>query len=219
MPGQTLPYLNACGNITRGLEKIKTAQTPERFSHDFLSDTLGMRGGSARPLISYLKRTGFLGADGVPTDQYKSFRNPTQSKAAAARALRTGYAPLFKMAEAAHMLDDSKLKGLIVQATGLEANSSSVKGILGSFKALREFAGDAEPEPEGVTGDGDTGDSSDGGSEGGSGGGAGSGGGEVGGQLPVGVGLSYTINLHLPATSEIAVFNAIFKSLRENLLR
>jgi hypothetical protein len=31
--------------------------------------------------------------------------------------------------------------------------------------------------------------------------------------------LGYTINLNLPATSDIAVFNAIFKSLREHLLR
>ena len=36
---------------------------------------------------------------------------------------------------------------------------------------------------------------------------------------PVGIGLSYTINLNLPETSDIAVFNAIFKSLKENLLR
>ncbi len=36
---------------------------------------------------------------------------------------------------------------------------------------------------------------------------------------PIGVGLSYTINLNLPETADIAVFNAIFKSLRENLLR
>jgi hypothetical protein len=37
---------------------------------------------------------------------------------------------------------------------------------------------------------------------------------EVHGKL----GLSYTINLNLPATTEIEVFNAIFKSLREHLL-
>lgn len=38
--------------------------------------------------------------------------------------------------------------------------------------------------------------------------------------LPVLTGLNpgYTINLHLPATSDIAVYNAIFKSLREHLL-
>ena len=34
----------------------------------------------------------------------------------------------------------------------------------------------------------------------------------------LGMNLSYTINLNLPATSDIAVFNSIFKSLRENLL-
>jgi hypothetical protein len=35
----------------------------------------------------------------------------------------------------------------------------------------------------------------------------------------VGLRLGYTINLNLPATSDIAVFNAIFKSLKENLLQ
>jgi len=32
-------------------------------------------------------------------------------------------------------------------------------------------------------------------------------------------GISYTINLNLPATTEIEVFNAIFKSLKDNLLK
>ena len=31
-------------------------------------------------------------------------------------------------------------------------------------------------------------------------------------------GISYTINLNLPATTEIEVYNSIFKALRENLL-
>jgi hypothetical protein len=35
----------------------------------------------------------------------------------------------------------------------------------------------------------------------------------------MGLSLSYTINLNLPATSDAAVFNAIFKSLKEHLLR
>jgi hypothetical protein len=37
--------------------------------------------------------------------------------------------------------------------------------------------------------------------------------------LKRGLGLSYTINLNLPATSDITVFNAIFKSLKEHLLK
>ena len=34
----------------------------------------------------------------------------------------------------------------------------------------------------------------------------------------VGLRLGYTINLNLPATTDVAVFNAIFKSLKEHLL-
>jgi hypothetical protein len=201
-----LPYLNAYGNVTKVLEKIQGAATPDRFSQDFLADTLGMKGGSARPVIPYLKRTGFLGTDGAPTALYKSFRNPTEAGTAAAQALRIGYEPLFKMAEAAHTLDDAKLKGLIVQATGLENNSKTVGAILGTFKALKAFA---DPNPvttaEAALGGGDdeTGDDTGGG----------------GGGLPPGLSLGYTINLHLPATSDIAVFNAIFRSLREHLIR
>ncbi|MCP9487841.1 MAG: hypothetical protein MSC30_18535 [Gaiellaceae bacterium MAG52_C11] len=41
---------------------------------------------------------------------------------------------------------------------------------------------------------------------------------EGGGEI-AGINLGYTINLHLPATSDIAVFNAVFKSIREHLLR
>jgi hypothetical protein len=39
-----------------------------------------MKGGSARPVIPYLKRTGFLGADGTPTPLYKSFRNQAEAR-------------------------------------------------------------------------------------------------------------------------------------------
>ena len=201
----SLPYINAYGNITKVLEKVKGAATPDRFSQDFLADTLGMKGGSARPVIPYLKRTGFLGPDGTPTTLYTSFRNPTEEGAAAAKALQTGYAPLFQMVEKAHTLDDAELKGLIVQSTGLEKNSKTVGAILGSFKALKAFADpvatvppEQPPPPEDENGGGD---------------------GDGDGGLPGGLNLSYTINLNLPATSDVAVFNAIFKSLREQLLR
>ncbi len=37
--------------------------------------------------------------------------------------------------------------------------------------------------------------------------------------LSGGLNLSYTINLNLPETSDVEVFNAIFKSLKEHILR
>ena len=205
--GVSIPYLGAYGNITKVLNKIQAASTPARFTQDFLATKLGLPGGSAKPLIPFLKRTGFLSTDGAPTDLYKEFRNDTLRPAAVAKAVKIGYAPLYEMSEYLHDLGDTELKGIVVQATGLEAGSSTVKGIIGSFKALKAFA-DFEAEGSDVEQDTEDGEEE-----------------EKSTPLPknkkaqeVGIKLGYTINLNLPATSDVAVFNAIFKSLREHLI-
>jgi hypothetical protein len=191
------------------LEKIKSAATPDRFTQDFLSTKLGVKGGSVKPVVPFLKRVGFLGTDGVPTDRYKRFRNATAAGAAAAEALKQGFKPLYDRNEYVHDLKDSDLKGLIVEATGLEPDGSTIKAILGSFKALKAFAkfdgetvvaDDVEETEETVE---EPADSHTDGER----------------QPKAKLVLSYTINLNLPATSDISVFNAIFKSLKEHLLR
>ena len=69
---ESLPYMNAYGNITKAIKKkIQSAATPPRFTQDFHATKLNLKGGSPKPLIPFLKKTGFLGGDGVPTDQYK----------------------------------------------------------------------------------------------------------------------------------------------------
>jgi hypothetical protein len=203
MAEKTVPYLQAYGNIAKTLEKVQAASTPDRFTQDFLATKLGLSGGAAKPVIPFMKRTGFLGPDGTPTDLYRRFRNSSSRGAAAAEALRQGFAPLYEVNEYAHdITDDKELRGLIVQVTGSEDASSVVRAIVGSFKALRDFADFDAPE--------ETIDENDDRTEGDRKGGNGS--------LPHGIRLGYTINLHLPATSDIAVFNAIFRSLREHLL-
>jgi hypothetical protein len=196
-----VPYLQAYGNITRTLDKIKTAQVPPRFSQDFLETTLSLSGGGARPVIPYLKRTGFLGSDGTPTELYRRFRNDTQSGAAAAEALKTGYSALYEVNEYIHDASDADLKGVVVQVTGSERTSSTVNAIVGSFKALRAYADFDAPAAavESVRAEETVSPSRS--------------------TTPAGsIRLGYTINLNLPATSDIAVFDAIFKSLREHLL-
>lgn len=208
MAEQTLPYVPAYGNITKALNGIKRASTPSRFTQDFLASTLDLKGGSPKPVIPFLKRTGFLGSDGTPTDLYRRFRNDSQSGAAAADALRLGYRPLYDINESIHEAKDADIRGAIVQVTGAEPDSSTAKVIYGSFKALRAFA-DFEAEP--VEGQDESGAEDVLGGDGGQDG-------DPGGP-PSGIRLGYTINLHLPPTSDVAVFNAIFKSLREHLLR
>jgi hypothetical protein len=204
----TLPYVTAYGNITKVLNKIKDAETPPRFAQDYLATTLQMPGGSAKPLIPFLKRAGMLGSDGVPTDRYKRFRNSGSRGAAAAEALRTAYAPMYAVNEYIHdEKNDEKILGIIMQVTGAAQGTPAVKATLGSFKALRAFADFSAAASQGGAGE----DAADGDG----GGGDRSGGGDGGVD---GLKLSYNINLHLPPTSDVAVFNAIFKSLKEHLL-
>ncbi|MEU8126720.1 DUF5343 domain-containing protein [Micromonospora sp. NPDC049049] len=204
--------MSAYGHIGKVLEKIRAASVPDRFTQDFLATKLGLSGGGARPVIPYLKRAGFLAPDGAPTQLYRQFRNPVASRAAAAVAVRNAYPALYELNEYVHEASDRDVKGLIVQITGLEPESTTVKAMLASFKALRSFADfDANPvaeaEDQGI-------DQVNRGSDVPI---VNSNSGPV--HLPATqLRLGYEINLHLPNTTDVAVFNAIFKSLREHLL-
>lgn len=208
----SLPYTLAPGTITKIVEKLKAAQTPVRFTQDFLGTALNCPGGSAMAFIPLAKRMGLLASDGTPTDLYKRLRNPTQSKGAMAEAIKRAYAELFRRDEYADRLPREKLEGLVIEATGQAKGSRMVRAILGTFEALKAFADFEAPAAPAAPGTTD----------------------EVNVSPPLSAGppapakgtaspppfnLSYTIYLNLPKTDDIAVFNAIFRSLRENLLR
>lgn len=209
-----LPYVTAVGNIEKALKGIKTAATPESVSQDFVKTILGIKGGSGNQMTAYLKKIGFAAPDGTPTDLYKKFRNPATEGWAAAQALKIGYAPLYTRNEYMQRLGDDELKGLIYEETGAGQDSSSVPLILSSIKQIKKFAKwdgvpreetveRINPEPESLPTtrtplpNGSAGMATQG----------------------LGLNLGYTINLNLPATSDPAVFNAIFRALKENLLR
>ena len=216
MTNETIQFFASPGAIKQALDKIKTAATPERVTTDFLTTKLGIKPGPAKAMLSYLKRIGFVGKDGKPSELYSQFRNPTHSRIAAAKAFKKGYSPLYEMNEYVHELSEKELKGLIVQATGLEEKSRIISLMVACFNSLKAYASfeTVTPETEIIetdeTGKDETGKDDER---------------EIPSQFPVikdqpvGLNLSYTINLNLPATSDISVFNAIFKSLRENLLK
>jgi Family of unknown function (DUF5343) len=209
----TLPYVTAPGNVEKALLAIKTAATPPTVSQDFVKSILQIGGGSGNQMTAYLRKIGFVNPDGAPSALYKAFRNTNTAGKAAASALKVGYASLYARNEYMHTLKDEQLRGLIIEETGSAEDSATVGCILSCIKGIKKFATfdtaalevleadhhkDAKhaSPPKDTTQNGNTGKS-----EG------------------VGLKLSYTINLNLPATSDIAVFNAIFKSLKENLLR
>lgn len=200
-----LPYVVQPGSIKKILEKVIDAKTPDRFTSDFLETKLGFRGGNFRQFIPLAKKLSLLNSDGTPTELYKAFRNPTTSKASMAEAIRNGYRELFDRNEYAGSLNKDDLKGLVVEVTGLDAKDQVVGLIcrtLDMLKSLADFEQklsaaqpeEGTPKPEEAS--------------------------RAGGKdSDVDLRLSYTINLVLPKTDDPAVFNAIFKSLREHLLR
>lgn len=210
----SLPYVTAPGNVERTLKAIRSAATPESVTQDFVKTMLGIPGGSGNQMTAYLRKIGFAGNDGKPTDLYRKFRNPATEGWAAAQALKVGYAPLYVRNEYMHLLSDKDLRGLIVEETGVEQDSTVVQNVLSCIKQLRKFAKWETPDPEVETKSEivDAQTSPDPEKR------------ETSRVLPpahqsFGLNLGYTINLNLPATSDPAVFNALFRALKEHLLR
>lgn len=206
------PFMNSYGLVTKIFDKIITASQPERFTQDYLKTKLGYDSGSARPFIPLLKRLGFISSDGTPTPLYAKFRNKDTRGAAMAQAIRNGYSEVYERNEYVHDLDKAKLKNLVIEMTGMEPDSPTVGAIVNTFLALKAYANfdeqvqlaDSGKKLDIVVVDRNHEDG-------------------VPPSEPIrqqsGLNLSYTINLNLPETSDVEVFNAIFRSLKENLLK
>lgn len=200
-----LPYLASPGSIATVFDRIRKAATPDRVTGEVVEGTFLMKGGAGRAILPYLKRINFVGSDGVPTDLYRKFRNDSTSGRAVADAVLHGYAPLKALNERFYELSDSELRALIIEVTGAASDSSAAAATLGTLKKLISYADFRAPPAveEGASHQP---------------------------ALPpadappraqvqsLGLNLAYTINLNLPATSDQAVFNAIFRSLKEHLL-
>lgn len=208
MAAKNPPYITATGLVSKILDKIKVAATPDRFTQDYLATELGFAGGSARAFIPLAKRIGLIASDGSPTEIYKQFRstNSATSKAAIAKAIKTGYADLYARNEYAHSLSKADLEGVVIELTGLEKGHATIRAIVGTFEALKGYADFAAKQKgdEAVPGALTNNIVIPGGGN--------------GGDEEVKFNLSYTINIVLPKTDDIAVFNAIFRSLKDNLL-
>ena len=204
----TFPYMVSPGLIAKILDKIIEARRPDRFTQDFLDTKLGFSGGSAMQMIPLLKRAGFLANDGAPTELYDRFRNSDTQGEAMAQAIRQGYKELYDASEYAHDLTKEKLSALLTQLTGAEKDSRATQLTVATFQNLKKFADfDKESPKRRIALPPET---------------------SI--HLPpnaptsshvpsnVDLKLSYTINLNLPESTNPDVFNAIFKSLRDNLL-
>lgn len=201
------PYVNAYGAIPKLFAEIVKASVPPKFTQDFMEMVLELKSSSHRALLPLLKKLGFIDAANVPTEAYKNFRDESQRGAVMAMQLRAAYAELYKANEYAHNLKKEELLSKLRALTGAAEDDPYVASVVGTFLELTKLA-DFKSNTSSVKND--LPDVKDKGKEFDE---------STRRRLQTGsVGLSYTINLNLPATTEIEVFNAIFKSLKEHLL-
>lgn len=200
-----LPYLTTPGTIDTALKRVKAAATPPTFNNDFVHAVLQIKGGTGKSVAPFFKKLGLVSEAGVPTALYQKLRNPSTAGGALGQATKHAYKPLFDVNEYAHKLSEKDLKGLILQVTGLEQGNRTADLIFQTFSKLKKessfdsttIAEETHPVEEKqsvplqLTGT----------------------------EKPLReLRIGYTINLNLPATTNIEVFDAIFQSLRKNLL-
>jgi hypothetical protein len=206
MPSEYPPYVSGYGGVPKLFAKIKEAAVPPKFTQDFVSTALDLKSSSYRAMIPLLKRLGFIDQANVPTQAYRAFRDKSLSGKVMAERLREAYKSLFTANEYAWKLGKKELQDRLKSLLGAAEDDHAIPNIASTFLELSKLAdwGVATPTvKQDVKREGEEESDQPGARE------------EV---FKGRLGLSYTINLNLPATTEIEVFNAIFKSLRENLL-
>lgn len=208
-------YMITANHLPGILEAIQHAGVPPRFTQEFLR-SLGYESSNDRAVIGVLKSLGFLDQSGVPTDQYRAYRNRAEAPYILATAIREAYSDLFLAHENAQTLPAERVKGIL--ATRVDKGDAVLKKMAATFRALvasakwdREDGTDAPPSTdEAVPDSSDEPVSATAAMAG------------VPRPTVTGPGAGpefhYNIQIHLPVTKDIAVYNAIFKSLREHLL-
>lgn len=200
------PYVNAYNAIPKLFGAIVKASVPPKFTLDFMEAMLEMKSSSHRALIPLLKRLQFIDAANVPTEAYRNYRDAEMRGSVMAAQLRTSYSMLYQASEYAHTLKKEELQAKLRSVLGAAEDDTVVPNVASTFAELAklaDFSASTPPIRKLVAPPVEETDE------------------ETSHRKSLGtrtLGLSYTINLNLPATTEIEVFNAIFKSLKENLL-
>lgn len=207
-----LPYMRAVGNVSPILEKIRGAGTPPKFTAEFVKSTLGFTASQDRSFPRMLKQLGFINNDGVPLQRYNEFKAASTAGRAIAEGLREGWGPIFMADQSAHTRSASELTDIFKTVTG--QGDAVAKKMASTFKAFAAHADwsaiSNEPASSGPFNDEEHGETATNGSP-------------PTDKAPSisapvsSVNLHHDIHLHLPPTSDVAVYRAIFRALREEL--
>lgn len=198
-------YTSAYGKIPEFFGKLRDGQAPEQFTQQLLKD-LGYASTNHRAYIPLLKALGFLSPDGKPTSRYSDYRDHSNSRKVMGEALKEAYSDIFLIKESPSSSDKKTIEGKFKSYHNV--GDAAAKQMTNTFYALLSLADldtekstkkpkeeqiqQEEPVPQTLNHTNEFPPS----------------------PVPE---LHYNIQVHLPATKDIEVYNAIFKSLKEHL--
>ena len=199
-------YLTSVKNLPTMMEQIRKGTAPEAFTVEHLK-SVGFTSSNDRAIIPLLKALGFLTDSGVPTPRYLAYRDGSRSQAVLGEALLEAYGDLFHVNANPTDSDRKAIEGKFKathnvsdKVAELQASTFYTLLKLADLKKAREGAGASTPSLEALTPKEPPGQPA-----------------KPAAPEAATYNLRYNIEVHLPATKDIEVYNAIFKSLRENL--
>ena len=200
-------YVLPINRVADIFRKIQDGQAPERVTVQLLKDW-GFTSTNDRAFIPLLKGLGFLSPDGQPTSIYLDYRDHSRSKQILGKAILEAYADIFLIKEHQTASDKNAIEGKFKSYHNASDNAARL--MTKTFYALLQLADlSAEPsaslELDTVVRARNVEDNSINSVN-------------HNNKANHGASLHYNIQIHLPATKDIVVLNAIFKSLKEHLV-
>ena len=203
-----LPTSYMTGSFTKipqYFDTLLTARAPDKFTTKFMAD-LGFTSSNDRQFVNVLKAIGFLDETGTPTERYFKFLDQSFSKQMVAEGIREAYADLFALNIAAQTLSKSEVEGKFKTLTNGSKENATISYMASTFINLCNYADWSQPQKvikEEAPSEEPTDSSTD---------------------LVMettekarGIDLNYDIHIHLPATRDQAVYDALFASLAKHI--
>jgi hypothetical protein len=201
----TNAYTEAYGKLGDFFSKLRDGQAPPQFTTQYLQD-LGFKSNKQRAYIPLLKGLGFLSPEGKPTQRYNSYRDHSKSKGVMGEAIKEAYSDIFLIKTKPTTSDYAAVEGKFKSFHNTSDNVAL--NMRKTFYALLSLADLDAKQTHVETSINDTKTNEDSTEQNDN-------------ANPVTLnqppGLHYNIQVHLPATKDIEVYNAIFKSLKEHL--
>lgn len=196
------------------MKKIIEGTAPDKFTTEHLKK-IGFPSSNDRALLGILKDLGFISDSGTPTQLYHDYRNTSKSSKVLGDALKEAYSDIFHINEKPSQSDRPAITGLFKSTHNVSDQVASfMANTFLSLLSMADISGTHKPvatkKEEKTKKDKDANDGDKGILPSNNNGNV--------GVLPIVPNLRYNIEIHLPATKDIEVYNAIFKSLKEHLL-